>query len=313
MKNFLKLTTIACFVLTIVSCNNTGSSGENTSSDSTVISHKLGNTTIYGQPTKIVVFDFGSLETLNELGVKPVAIPKNYTPDHLAALKEDAQIEDAGGLMEPNFEKINSLAPDLIIISPRQERFYDEFIKIAPTVFVDIDNNNYMKSFEDNSVLLGKLIGKEEAVKEKVAATKEKLKQAQEQLKDNAQNALIAMHNNGRFSVYGAGSRFGFIHAELGVKPAVNQLEEATHGQKVSNEFIVETDPDYLFIVDRNEAVKGKGADKSEIENKLIQQTKAYKKGHIIYLNPQVWYLSGGGITSTNMMIDEALNVLKKG
>ncbi|MCL8001025.1 ABC transporter substrate-binding protein, partial [Brucella sp. 21LCYQ03] len=173
---------------------------------------------------------------LNELGVKPVAIPKNYTPDHLAALKEDAQIEDAGGLMEPNFEKINSLAPDLIIISPRQERFYDEFIKIAPTVFVDIDNNNYMKSFEDNSVLLGKLIGKEEAVKEKVAATKEKLKQAQEQLKDNAQNALIAMHNNGRFSVYGAGSRFGFIHAELGVKPAVNQLEEATHGQKVSNE-----------------------------------------------------------------------------
>lgn len=313
MKNLLKLTSIACLLFMMASCNNSSSENENTASDSTVISHKLGNTTIYGQPTKIVVFDFGSLETLNELGIKPVGIPKNYTPDHLATLKDDSEVADAGGLMEPNFEKINSLAPDLIIISARQERFYDEFIKIAPTIFVDIDNSNYMKSFEDNSVLLGKLVGQEEVVKEKIAATKEKLKQAQEQLKSNTENALIAMHNNGRFSVYGAGSRFGFIHAELGVKPAVDQLEEATHGQKVSNEFIVETDPDYLFIVDRNEAVKGKGADKSEIENKLIQQTKAYKQGHIVYLNPQVWYLSGGGITSTNMMIDEALNVLKKG
>ncbi len=312
MNNLIKIFAAACVIFTATSCNNsTEKSTEAT--DSVVVDHKLGKTVVYGQPTKIVVFDIGSMETLHELGVKPVGIPKNFTPDHLSSLKDDSQIADAGGLMEPNFEKINSLAPDLIVISPRQERFYDEFIKIAPTIFVDIDPENYMSSFEKNTLLLAQLTGHDQEAKEKVEAAKAKLKQAQEQLKAHEENALIALHNNGRLSVYGVGSRFGFIHGELGIKPAVQNLEEATHGQKVSNEFIVETNPDYLFIVDRNEAVKGKGADRSEIENKLIQQTKAYKNKHIIYLNPQVWYLSGGGITSTNLMIDEVVNALNKG
>ena len=50
---------------------------------------------------------------------------------------------------------------------------------------------------------------------------------------------------------------------------------------------------------------------KKEIENALIQRTNAYKNGKIIYLNPQVWYVSGGGLTSTQMMVDEVKNALK--
>lgn len=310
MNITLKLTTLLCFVATFTSCNNS-STNQTDASDSTVVEHKLGTTTVYGQPSKIVVFDFGSLETLDELGIKPVAIPKQFTPDHLSGLKNDASIEDAGGLMEPNFEKINALAPDLIIISARQEKFYDDFKQIAPTIFVQIDNQNYMSSFEENTLELAALIGKADEANEKVAAVKSKLEDAKSKLQSSEQNALVTLHNNGRFSVYGSGSRFGFIHDELGIKPALQQLEDAVHGQKVSNEFILEANPDLLFIVDRNQAVKGKGASKEEIENRLIQQTNAYKNGKIIYLNPQVWYLSGGGITSTNLMIDEIVKTFK--
>lgn len=311
MKNTLKrCASLLMCVLLLGGCNN-GTNNKTEPTDSTVVRHKLGETTIYGRPSKIVVFDFGSMETLNELGVVPIAIPKQHTPDHLSSLKNDSGIEDAGGLMEPNFEKINSLSPDLIIISARQEKFYGEFVKIAPTIFVQVDNKAYMKSFEDNTLELARLIGKEDEAAKKIAATKAKLEEAKVTLRDNANNALVVLHNNGRFSVYGSGSRFGFIHDELGIKPALEQLEDAVHGQKVSNEFILETNPDMLFIVDRNEAVKGKGASKEEIENKLIQQTNAYKNGKIVYLNPQVWYLSGGGITSTNLMIEEMLAAVK--
>lgn len=300
---------LLCTVM-FASCNSSVNN-KTEATDSVIVNHKLGKTVVYGEPSRVVVFDFGALENLNELGLRPVAIPKNFTPDHLSELKNDNSIEDAGGLMEPNFEKINSLSPDLIIISARQEKFYDEFQKIAPTIFIHLDNSNYIQSFEENTLLIARLIGKEAEAETKIEATKSKLAEAQDKLGAHEENALVTMHNNGRFSVYGAGSRFGFIHAELGVKPALEQLEDATHGQRVSNEFILEANPDYLFIVDRNEAVKGKGASKQEIENKLIQQTKAYKNGKIIYLNPQVWYLSGGGITSTNMMIDEILGVVK--
>lgn len=297
MNNIVKYAVVLLGAVLFASCNPTANNGE----------AQVGDTTVVGQPSNIVVFDFGTMESLYELGIKPVGIPKNYTPEHLAALKNDNSIEDAGGLMEPNFEKINSLSPDLIIISARQEKFYDEFRKIAPTIFIHIDNGNYMQSFEDNTLLIARLIGKEGEAEEKIAATKAKLAEAQKKLSAHEENALIMMHNNGRFSVYGAGSRFGFIHAELKIKPALEELEDATHGQRVSNEFILEADPDYLFIVDRNMVVQGKGVSKEEIENRLIQQTKAYKNGKIVYLNPQIWYLSGGGITSTNMMIDEIL------
>jgi iron complex transport system substrate-binding protein len=45
--------------------------------------------------------------------------------------------------------------------------------------------------------------------------------------------------------------------------------------------------------------------DKEEVENQLLQKTSASRKGKIFYLNPEYWYLAGGGITSVNAMIDE--------
>jgi iron complex transport system substrate-binding protein len=50
----------------------------------------------------------------------------------------------------------------------------------------------------------------------------------------------------------------------------------------VSFEYIVEKDPDYLFVVDRNAVVGGDAAAKETIENELVQRTKAYQNGKII-------------------------------
>ena len=45
--------------------------------------------------------------------------------------------------------------------------------------------------------------------------------------------------------------------------------------------------------------------DKESVENKLVKQTNASKNNKIIYLNPETWYLAGGGVASVNAMIDE--------
>ena len=115
------------------------------------------------------------------------------------------------------------------------------------------------------------------------------------------------LYNNGKFSAYGAASRFGFMHDVLGLDAAVENLEVSTHGQRVSNEFIMNANPDYLFIIDRNMIVNKQATNKKEIENALIQKTNAYKNGKIIYLNPEIWYISQGGLTSTREMIKEIL------
>ena len=107
----------------------------------------------------------GALDTLDKLGVEVAAVPHDGLPKYLS--KYEGTTENAGGLKEPDFEKINEIAPDLILISGRQSDAYEELSKIAPTVYVGVDTTKYMESFEENVTLLGKIFGKErEAAKE---------------------------------------------------------------------------------------------------------------------------------------------------
>jgi iron complex transport system substrate-binding protein len=68
---------------------------------------------------------------------------------------------------------------------------------------------------------------------------------------------------------------------------------------------LLEWDPDYLFVLDRDSAIGTNGSDtaRTVIENAIVQQTSAYRNGHIVYLTPDVWYLAEGGITATDVML----------
>ncbi len=79
----------------------------------------------------------------------------------------------------------------------------------------------------------------------------------------------------------------------------------STHGQNVSFEYIVEKDPEYLFVIDRGAVVGGESSGNQTIENELVQGTQAYQEGNIVYLNPVNWYISGGGLTSVFEMVKE--------
>jgi iron complex transport system substrate-binding protein len=118
------------------------------------------------------------------------------------------------------------------------------------------------------------------------------------------------LHNKGRISAYGNGSRSGIIHDILGIKKAATNLDTHIHGTSISNEFVLEKNPDILFVIDRSDAIGDKGLNKSDFENELIKKTDAYKNGKIVYLNSSVWYLSGNGISSIKMMMNEVEKAL---
>lgn len=313
MKSYFKLAFVA--VLVNIGFSQCGQSqGEDAKGSKIEIEHKLGRTNVPSAPKRIVALDIGAVETLLELGVQPAGVPKKFMPNYLDKLKGDTAVGDVGGVKEPDLEKINALHPDLILISTRQEKFYDELSSIAPTIYVGVDEKDYINSFKHNTAVLAKITGKEGEAQQKIQALDEKITAAQNAFKTDTAKAMFLMYNNGKFALYSKGSRFGFIHDVAGLKTAMNADagDASVFGQKVSNELIAEADPDYIFLVDRNAAVIGKKASKEEVENKLIQQTKAYKNGKIFYLDPNVWFISGGGITSMNMMLDDLQNLLKK-
>ena len=290
----------------------TGSQQNNhTEGETVTIVHSLGSVEIPQNPKRVVALDFSALEILDYLDIKPVAIPKSGVPRHLSKYKDDTSIADVGTVVEVNLEKINELQPDLIIIGGRLADFYNDLSAIAPVMYPTvIGTDNFMAAFENNLNDFGKIFNKKEELNQALAAIQAKVDQIKEKTANSNERALILLHNRGRFSAYGSGSRFGIIHDVFGIKEAEKGMGTHLHGNPVSSEFIQKVNPDIIFIVDRSQIVGNDIMDKEEVENKLVKQTNAAKNGKIFYLNPEVWYLAGSGIASVNMMIDEINQVL---
>lgn len=277
---------------------------EETETEEMTIKHQLGETTVAKNPEKVVVFDFGILDTLDELGIEVAGLPQANVPSYLSKY-EDSKYANLGTLKEPDFEAIHALQPDVIFISTRQADLYNEFSEIAPTVFVGLDYAHYMESFKGNMELVAELFGKEDEMKAELADIDAQIAAIHEKASNNDSKALIVLGSEGKVSAYGPNSRFGLIHDVFGFTPADDKIEVSTHGQNVSFEYILETNPDVLFVIDRDAAVGGDASAKDSIENELVIKTNAYQNEKIVYLNADYWYLSGGGLLSMKEMVKE--------
>lgn len=274
------------------------------------ITHELGEADVNKNPKKVVVFDYGIVDSLDKMGIDIAALPKSNLPSALEKYKDEKYM-DAGTLFEPNFEKINELKPDVIFISGRQAKVYEELNKIAPTVYLSIDAKDYMGSFTKNMNTLGEIFNKESFVKKELNTINKAVEDLKDKASKSGKNALVTLANDGSLSAYGSDSRFGVIHKDFGFTPVDTNIDDSTHGQKISFEYIVEKDPDYIFVIDRTAIVGGKTSANQVFENDLIKTTKAYKDKNIIYLDPQIWYISTGGFNSTMKMIEEVGSAIK--
>ncbi|WP_183602482.1 siderophore ABC transporter substrate-binding protein [Paenibacillus phyllosphaerae] len=271
------------------------------------IKHQLGEATVKVNPSKVVVFDNGVLDTLDKLGIPVTAVPKDSLPSYLEAKYNVDTVENAGTLFEPDFEKLAALQPEVIFISGRASEAYEELNKIAPTIYLGVDTARYLESFTENMNVIGQVFGKEAEMATELAAINDKIKSVNEAAAASGKKGLIVLTTGGKLSAYGKGSRFGIIHDVLGVAPADDKIESSTHGQSVTSEYIAQTNPDYLFVIDRDAVVESEGGSKGQevIENDLVKNTNAYKNGAIKYLDPNYWYLSGGGLQSVMQMVTD--------
>src|SRR5690606_15995897 len=99
------------------------------------------------------------------------------------------------------------------------------------------------------------------------------------QASKDAGRVLVVLTTGGRMSAHGPGGRFGIIYGDFGCTPAREGLETSTHGQAISNEFIMETNPDWLFVLDRDAAIGQEGRSAAQLlDNELVGQTTAWQK-----------------------------------
>ncbi|MDR0759038.1 MAG: ABC transporter substrate-binding protein [Treponema sp.] len=105
---------------------------------------------------------------------------------------------------------------------------------------------------------------------------------------------------------FGNGGRCSLIFNEVGFENLTASVT-STHGDSAFFELLLDNNPDYIFVIDRDSVIGTNGARAAReiIENGIVRQTDAYKNGHIVYLTPDVWYLAEGGITATDTMLKD--------
>ena len=230
-KTIVSMIVIIAVIFGIYGFTKFAGNGLSSEGEKITVTHKLGETEVPKNPSRVIVFDYGIADALNTLDVEIIGLPKSSLPSLLSKY-EDGKYENVGSLKEPDMEKVYELKPDLIIMSGRLESYYEELNKIAPTIYLGVDNTDYLGSFKKNMETLGQIFDKEKDVKAQVAKVEEAISKVNE--KAEGVNALIALANDNAFSVYGEGSRFGIIHKEFGIEAVDKTIESSTHGQKAS-------------------------------------------------------------------------------
>lgn len=290
--------------------NKGGSENAESNKEMVTVNHKYGEIEIPKNPENVVVLDYGALDTLDLIGVEIDALPKKNLPQYLDKYKDDKYV-DLGGLKEFDLEKINELNPDLIIIEGRQEDYYEELSKIAPTLFIEGDNTDFVKSVKDKSLILGKIFDKENMVEEELAKIDDEMSKVSEKVKEKNVDASVLFISDSSLSVYGEKSRFNIIYNEFGFKINDPEVSDSNHGESISYEYILKSNPDYIFVIDKN-VVTGTNNNtaKELMENDLVKSTKSYENGNIVYLDSGVWYVGGAGIQSLNKRMSEINEVI---
>jgi len=277
------------------------------------IVHAQGTTTVPKNPQRVVVLSPAALDITDALGVKVAGVPKTsvHYPAHLAKYNGQEYF-DAGTLFEPNFEALSNAKPDLIIAGGRAQEAYGKLSEIAPVISPDIDTDNFLQSLSERTEQLGTIFGKQQQARQLLTAFNAQIADVRSE-STHAGSAMMLMVNGGKLSAYSPGSRFGFIYDVLGFKPATTFAKTGNHGNAVSPEFVMEANPDWLFVLDRDNAIGRKEGTSAQqvLNNPLVRKTTAWKKQQIVYLDSSSLYIAGG-IQSYSLLMTQLKQVLEQ-
>lgn len=300
-------------ILPLVSLFIAGAIAPAQAEEQLTIKHAQGETQVQKQPKTVAVLDWSTLDTMAALGVEAQAIPSSANVPPMLKEYADSRFVKVGSLFEPDFEALKNLKPDLIILGRRASGQYQEVTKYGPTLDLTPNPSDMLGSVVRNTEILGQIFDRQEQATVLTTKLKTSVEALQAQSKDKG-TGITLLTSGGKMSAFGLGTRFGMIHDVFGITPAVADLKVGRHGQSVSYEFLLEANPDWLFVMDRDAAIGRDGvAAQKMMDNELVNATTAGTKNQIVYLDPVSWYLlDNSGLRVMQNSVDHLLSVFAK-
>ena len=291
-----------------------GEEGQGTQIDETVELPKNSD--------KVVIFDLGVASTFAALGLEEniMGLPKGENNASLGSTISDVYESEEdyvnlGGLKEPDYEALAALDPEIIMIHGRQSNsnVVGELEKAAPNaeiIHVAADNSSYFEDVKEMTMFIGEMYDVQDKAQELVDDLDSKLAEVNEKVAASELPMLFVQTNGGNLSFHGVGGRYDFLYNDFGFTSAGEQeeSEEATdgHGNEISFEFIAETNPGLILLMDRGAAVsEGEATSSDVLENEVTSGVDAIENDNVYELNPQNWYLNAGGYLTALAQVEE--------
>lgn len=272
------------------------------------IQHAQGSTTFEQRPERVVAIGLGSLDTLDAMGIKPVAVSRisDALPDYLAHYKDNG-VASAGSLSEPDFESIYNQRPDLIVVGARAADQYKALSEIAPTIVYATDpKQSYWTSTKQQWRNMAKVFDQTPQVEAKIAELEKRIAAILEINQEHKLDALTVMSAGGNITTFGAQSRFSAIYKDFGFSETVAGIAASRHGDLISYEFIREHDPSTLLVIDKDKLLNNGQSDTlKDFANPLVSATRAYRDERVRFLDINAWYLAIAGMRATEQMIED--------
>lgn len=265
-------------------------------------------------PETVVATDWSVIRTLTGLGVEvdAVPVPNGTLPADLQQYASD-DVTKIGSLFELDYEKINELEPDLVIVGSRSgtPEVVAELTKITPNV-IDMsvrydDSEQQVAKTEERVVQLGTIFDKQAAATEQMTEAKGGIAAANTKVTQSQAKAMVVQVSGGKASAYGPDSRFGLVFADTGFGFADTGApidDEGSHGEEVTSEFFTKYNPDTIFVLDRGKVVGEDGAPALEVlNNDLVNATNAAKNDKLVEIEGFSWYLAPASPASLQQMV----------
>ncbi len=258
-------------------------------------------------PQRIAILDMASLDILKALGLADRVVGSASTSlDYLQDIVTNENVANLGTIKTADLEAVMAAEPDIIFIGGRLSKSYDALSEIAPVVYLPTCEDGVVALTRQNAEIIASIFGKEAEVDALMADFDARVAALQAVAANHT--AIVGLCTSGGFNVLGNDGRCSIIGREVGfTNVGVDaEIDTSTHGNEASFEFIVEKNPEYIFVMDRDAAIATEGAQLAQeiVESELIMEMDVYKNGNIVYLaHPAVWYTAEGGITALDLML----------
>lgn len=286
------LLAIVLSVGVLAGCTSTKKEETKKESDTKVVSTVKGDVTIPTNPKRIVDVS-GSSEALVILGTTPVATANvdsyktTEVPEYVKDKLGSAKVVGHSMTDTMDVEAIIASNPDLIIMSERQNKIYDQLKAVAPVVVLKDYQNDWRTNITDVAKILGKETEAQNWLKDYDTKAQAVGKAIAEKNGDKT-TYLTVLASAGKFYVLTGAGIGSMLYDDMKLaKPTNLPPQEGISLPVVTMEGLAQIQSDYLIVIATD-------ADWNDLQNSAVYKNlKAVKDGKVTKLESAPYFVQG--------------------